>query len=639
MLIENCTSNVEAALDLVLINSLPTVADSETSLICVTSRWCSPDSIKIGRDYVSLMNQHPDALEVTEDEGWGIAKKVVWPREKSGESIGAYYCEGKFKDQVRRILTMKMQQTASFLPEALTITANKGELVNIPFSRTVVKEEDAVIYKNGTFIYSVLKHEVPPVLQVPLTPVQLSDAGVYSARYIGGSHFTSAYTRLIVRRCEAQKWGPECNSPCPDCQNSGICHEDTGGCICPPGFMGKTCEKGAPDESPQIVNLPSTVELNSGSEFKSTCIVTGKPLPTEGEITLIKKDGSVLQPITVANRSNRSEATEATFHIENVQPSDSGIWVYSVETVAGMVEKLVHVTVKVLPVPQKEPTLVERGHNFLTIATNADSYSGDGPIVSTKILYKSAKSPWKSEEVTEKTKRLDHLEPNTEYFFCVRLTRRGEGGTGHPGPTGSFTTAAVGIPPSPDNVKIMNVTDSSAIISWSTAEGHSISSIILSCNINGKTEYNQIDVTIRNTTITQYHLKGLEPNSEYQVQIKARNNVGLSTPSPSYDLKTLPETKGLDSAEPDTWAGTVERGRHSPTSRPGLCYASQVGPLIHNQIVDEGRFIVDRPGIKQQHRQAQGAVDKPTWNPPAGGITRRGNKCQPCVPPSSAMTH
>uniref|UniRef100_A0A8D2Q1B9 receptor protein-tyrosine kinase n=2 Tax=Varanus komodoensis TaxID=61221 RepID=A0A8D2Q1B9_VARKO len=726
------SGNVEAALDLVLINSLPTVADSETSLICVTSRWCSPDSIKIGRDYVSLMNQHPDALEVTEDEGWGIAKKVVWPREKSGESIGAYYCEGKFKDQVRRILTMKMQQTASFLPEALTITANKGELVNIPFSRTVVKEEDAVIYKNGTFIYSVLKHEVPPVLQVPLTPVQLSDAGVYSARYIGGSHFTSAYTRLIVRRCEAQKWGPECNSPCPDCQNSGICHEDTGGCICPPGFMGKTCEKacgenrfgracqetckaksgcksfmfclpdpygcscasgwkglqcdkacepgsygpdcklkcnncsnqgmcdsikgcvcqpgwhglqcekeGAPDESPQIVNLPSTVELNSGSEFKSTCIVTGKPLPTEGEITLIKKDGSVLQPITVANRSNRSEATEATFHIENVQPSDSGIWVYSVETVAGMVEKLVHVTVKVLPVPQKEPTLVERGHNFLTIATNADSYSGDGPIVSTKILYKSAKSPWKSEEVTEKTKRLDHLEPNTEYFFCVRLTRRGEGGTGHPGPTGSFTTAAVGlppptgltlvpqsttalklswqpvvlhgegdirmevekksvadmsdkstdrfplqrnqstllidnleprhqymcrvrvnsksegewsdylyawtlsdrIPPSPDNVKIMNVTDSSAIISWSTAEGHSISSIILSCNINGKTEYNQIDVTIRNTTITQYHLKGLEPNSEYQVQIKARNNVGLSTPSPSYDLKTLPETK------------------------------------------------------------------------------------------------
>lgn len=40
---------------------------------------------------------------------------------------------------------------ASFLPEALTITANKGENVTIPFIRKLVKEEDAVIYKNGIY--------------------------------------------------------------------------------------------------------------------------------------------------------------------------------------------------------------------------------------------------------------------------------------------------------------------------------------------------------------------------------------------------------------------------------------------------------------------------------------------------------
>lgn len=38
---------------------------------------------------------------------------------------------------------------ASFLPVALTVTANKGESVNISFIRKVSKEEDAVIYKNG----------------------------------------------------------------------------------------------------------------------------------------------------------------------------------------------------------------------------------------------------------------------------------------------------------------------------------------------------------------------------------------------------------------------------------------------------------------------------------------------------------
>lgn len=44
--------------------------------------------------------------------------------------------------------------------------------------------------------------------------------------------------------CEVEKWGPSCNFHCPSCTNNGICHEDTGECICPPGFMGKTCEKG-----------------------------------------------------------------------------------------------------------------------------------------------------------------------------------------------------------------------------------------------------------------------------------------------------------------------------------------------------------------------------------------------------------
>uniref|UniRef100_A0A8C7E2J5 EGF-like domain-containing protein n=1 Tax=Naja naja TaxID=35670 RepID=A0A8C7E2J5_NAJNA len=427
-------SNAETAFDLILINSLPTVADSETSLICIASRWSSLDSVKIGRDYDALMSQNRNPLAVAEDETRGIAKKVIWQREKSGESIGAYFCEGKFKDNTKIIYTMKMQRTASFLPVALTITANKGEVVNISFIRKVFNEEDAVIYKNGTFIYSVLK-QVPELLTIPLPSVHLDNAGVYSARYIGGSHFTSAYTRLIVRRCEAQKWGPECSFPCPDCKNNGICHEDTGECICPPGFMGKTCEKACEentfgkacqekckeksgckslvfclpdpygcscasgwkgllcdqaDESPKIEALLDEIELNAGSEFRSTCTITGKPPPTKEEIKLIKKDG----PVTMTKKSNMSEALEAAFLIKSVQPTDSGTWVYVAETRVGMAEKIFQVAVKVLPVPQNVPTLIERGHNFLIIATNAGLYLGDGPIVSTQILYKRANSQW-----------------------------------------------------------------------------------------------------------------------------------------------------------------------------------------------------------------------------------------------------
>ncbi|XP_026502253.1 angiopoietin-1 receptor [Terrapene carolina triunguis] len=622
------SGKVEAALDLVLINSLPLVSNSETSLICIAARWSSRESVTIGRDYEALMSQHQDPLEVTEDEKRGTAKKVVWKREQAGETVGAYYCEGKVKDEVTRIRTMKMPLGASFLPVALTMTVNKGEHVNISFIRKIAMEEDAVIYKNGSFIHSVPRHEVPNVLEVTCSEALLQDAGVYSARYIGGNTFTTAYTRLIVRpaffnllACSVLSLRGKSNQQMSCCEY----------------WVPYT---GSADVSPQIKHLPDHVELNSGAEFKPICIATGKPLPVIEEFKLLKQDGTVFKPVSFV--SNRSEAK---FHINRIQPPDSGIWVCSVETVAGMAEEPFHVTVKVPPVPQYAPRMIDSGHNFLIIDINADSHTGDGPIVLTKLLYKPAKGyqPWMSVEVNGKSKKLDNLEPKTEYQFCVQLSRQGDGGEGHPGPQASFTTAALGlpppegltllpksktslvlswqpiaqkpeddllvevertsvndnsgdedrpdithvpgnistlviddleprqqyrcrvrvntrsegewsdylyawtysdrIPPSPDNIKIFNITDTSAIISWSTAAGQSISSIIISYKIYGKAEYNHIDVTIKNTTITQYHLKGLEPNTVYLVQMSAQNNIGLSNPNPSLELKTLPETK------------------------------------------------------------------------------------------------
>ncbi|XP_014126827.1 angiopoietin-1 receptor isoform X2 [Zonotrichia albicollis] len=625
------SGKVGAALDLILINSFPLVGNTETSLTCVTSKWRSRESITIGRDQEDVANQHREPLEVNEDSKRAAAKTVVWKREQASETIGAYYCEGKLKDEVTRIHTMKMPLGASFHPVALTVTANKGEHVNISFIRMASKEEDAVIYKNGSFIHSVPRHEVPGELEVSYPQVQPQDAGVYSARYIGGNLFTSAYTRLIVRRCEAEKWGPSCSFHCPSCTNNGICHEDTGECICPPGFMGKTCEKacgantfgktceetckenygcrnfmfclpdpygcscatgwmglecdkeckpgfygsdcklkcnchnrgtcdrfkgcicsfgwhgpqcekkGSADLSPQIVNLLDPVELNSGVEFKPFCIATGMPLPKSEEFKLLKQDGTVLRPDEIST-SNHSEAM---FRINRVLPGDTGTWVCSVQTVAGMAEKPFQVTVKVPPVPQYAPRLTDRGHNFLIIDINAELHNGDGPVVSTKLLYKPAKryQSWMSVEVKGTTKRLDNLEPKTEYQFCVQLSRQGEGGEGHPGPQASFTTAALGIPPAPNNIRFSNTTDTSSVISWTAAEGHSISSIIISYKIYGKAEYNHVDIIIKNTSITQYQLKGLEPDTVYQVQINAQNNIGLSNPNTSFELRTLPETK------------------------------------------------------------------------------------------------
>ncbi|XP_075740234.1 receptor-type tyrosine-protein phosphatase T-like isoform X2 [Rhipicephalus microplus] len=50
-----------------------------------------------------------------------------------------------------------------------------------------------------------------------------------------------AIFRVIVRSCFGGTYGQDCSLVCPKCENGGVCHDITGQCICPPGFMGETC--------------------------------------------------------------------------------------------------------------------------------------------------------------------------------------------------------------------------------------------------------------------------------------------------------------------------------------------------------------------------------------------------------------
>ncbi|XP_035163244.1 angiopoietin-1 receptor isoform X4 [Callithrix jacchus] len=621
---------VEGAMDLILINSLPLVSDDETSLTCIASGWHPHEPFTIGRDFEALMNQHQDPLEVTQDMTREWAKKVVWKREKASKINGAYFCEGRVRGKAIKIRTMKMRQQASFLPTTLTMTVDKGDNVNITFRKVLIKEEDAVVYRNSSFIHSVPRHEIPDILEINLPYAQPQDAGVYSARYIGGNLFTSSFTRLIVRRCEAQKWGPECNRRCTACMNNGVCHEDTGECICPPGFMGRTCEKacelhtfgrtcnercsgqdgcksyviclpdpygcscatgwkglqcseacppgfygpdcklrcscsngemcdrfrgclcspgrqgvqcereGIPRMTPRIVDLPDNTEVNSG-KFNPICKASGWPLPTNEEITLVKPDGTVLYP---KDFNHTGHFAVAIFTIHRILPPDSGVWVCSVNTVAGMVEKPFNISVKVPPEPLNAPNVIDTGHNFAVINISSEPFFGDGPIRSKKLLYKPVNhnKAWQHIQVTNDIVTLNYLEPRTEYELCVQLARRGEGGEGHPGPVRRFITASIVLPPQPEKIKISNITHSSAVISWTILDGYSISSITIRYKVQGKNEDQHIDVKIKNATITQYQLKGLEPETAYHVDIFAENNIGSSKPAFSHELVTLPES-------------------------------------------------------------------------------------------------
>ncbi|XP_029057943.1 angiopoietin-1 receptor isoform X3 [Monodon monoceros] len=622
------SATVDGAMDLILINSLPLVSDAETSLTCIASGWRPHEPIIIGRDFEALMNQHQDPLEVTQDATREWAKKVVWKREKASKINGAYFCEGRVRGEAIRIRTMKMRQQASFLPATLTMTVDRGDNVNISFKKALVKEEDAVIYKNGSFIHSVPRHEVPDILEVHLPHAQPQDAGVYSARYIGGNLFTSAFTRLIVRRCEAQKWGPECNRVCTACMNNGICHEDTGECICPPGFMGRTCEKacelhtfgrtckercsgqegcksyvfclpdpygcscatgwkglqcneacqpgyygpdcklrcsctngemcdrfqgclcspghqglqcekeGMPRMTPKIEDLPDHIEVNSG-KFNPICKASGWPLPANEEMTLVKPDGTVLHP---KDFNHTGHLSVSTFTIHRILPPDSGVWVCSVNTVAGMVEKPFNVSVKGLP-PPRGLSLLPKSQTTLNLTWQPIFPSSEDDfyveVERRSVLMNSdqqnIKVPGNLTSVL-----LNNLQPREQYIVRARVNTKAQGEWSED--LIAWTLSDI-LPPQPENIKISNITDSSAVISWTILDGYSISSIIIRYKVQGKNEDQHIDVKIKNATITQYQLKGLEPQTAYQVDIFAENNIGSSNPTFSHELMTLSESQ------------------------------------------------------------------------------------------------
>ncbi|CAJ0942892.1 unnamed protein product, partial [Ranitomeya imitator] len=130
----------------------------------------------------------------------------------------------------------------------------------------------------------------------------------------------------------------------------------------------------------------------------------------------------------------------------------------------------------VAPYPKYGPMLNKSGPNYLHIHVNTDSYGGDGPIVTTTVLYKPSKKStgWSSLSVpvTYKIVKLENLEPKTEYKVCVQLGRKGDGGVGHPGPEIVFTTEAFGLPP-PKVITLTPSSQTSLNLTWLANEEYS----------------------------------------------------------------------------------------------------------------------------------------------------------------------
>ncbi|XP_060890388.1 tyrosine-protein kinase receptor Tie-1 isoform X2 [Labrus mixtus] len=267
------------------------------------------------------------------------------------------------------------------------------------------------------------------------------------------------------KACHGDMYGPDCTLTCK-CQNGGVCNRFSG-CQCPTGWRGQNCEKS--DRAPQILDLDSNLEWNLNSSPKISCSATGNPLPSHTSIELRKLDSTVLKASRTVMDSNKSTAL---FDIPPLTAQQGGLWECRVSTNGGHDSRKFNLTIKEPPVPTTAPKLLETRSKQLLVMP-VDSHRGDGPIVSTRLLYKPVGNgdSWSSIIVYSDKEpiTLMNLEPSTRYRVRVQLSRPGIGGEGAPGPEAIMETDCPG-PSSPRNVQALPLSISAIQVRWQAPE-------------------------------------------------------------------------------------------------------------------------------------------------------------------------
>uniref|UniRef100_A0A671T3D7 receptor protein-tyrosine kinase n=1 Tax=Sinocyclocheilus anshuiensis TaxID=1608454 RepID=A0A671T3D7_9TELE len=172
--------------------------------------------------------------------------------------------------------------------------------------------------------------------------------------------------------CLEGMYGADCLLSC-NCKNKGKCNRFSG-CQCPTGWRGQYCEKS--DRAPEILDMASNLEGNLNSSHKITCSATGLPLPSHMSIELRKLESTVLKVKDTAH-----------FEIPRLSAEHNGLWECRVSTNGGQDSFKFTLTVKEPPYPTTAPKLLSRSSKQLVVKP-VDTYAGDSPIISTKLLYK-----------------------------------------------------------------------------------------------------------------------------------------------------------------------------------------------------------------------------------------------------------
>uniref|UniRef100_A0A452EH50 receptor protein-tyrosine kinase n=1 Tax=Capra hircus TaxID=9925 RepID=A0A452EH50_CAPHI len=242
-------SHVGAAVDLTLLADLRLTEPQRFFLTCVSGEagagrgsdaWGPP--LLLEKDDRIVRTPRPWQPPHTARNG--SSRVTVRGFSQPSDLVGVFSCVGGAGARRTRVLYVHNSPGAHLLPDKVTHTVNKGDTAVLSARVRKEKQTDVIWKSNGSYFYTLDWHEAQDgqfLLQLP--NVQPSSSGIYSATYLEASPLGSAFFRLIVRGCEAGRWGQDCTKECPGCLHGGVCHDQDGECVCPPGFTGTRCEQ------------------------------------------------------------------------------------------------------------------------------------------------------------------------------------------------------------------------------------------------------------------------------------------------------------------------------------------------------------------------------------------------------------
>ncbi|KAI8487974.1 hypothetical protein Bbelb_344220 [Branchiostoma belcheri] len=152
-----------------------------------------------------------------------------------------------------------LNSVADVWPVAFTVTASLGDPVTLQMVQKSNRTGPLEWRRDGVG-GTVLTGQNSTNLTI--ASVRSSDEGIYECYYQGDTERKQGIMRLIVRDCAENKWSPpSCGADCPVCYNGGVCDDNTGECVCPPGFHGQNCESACMHDK---IGTSCTRECDSG---------------------------------------------------------------------------------------------------------------------------------------------------------------------------------------------------------------------------------------------------------------------------------------------------------------------------------------------------------------------------------------